>query len=44
MGRVGLWFESAVAVAFFSSPEREVLSRHKLTDRRAARVVAIDWW
>jgi transposase InsO family protein len=43
MGRVGSCFDNAVAEAFFSSLEWEVLSRHQFTDPDQARAVVLDW-
>ena len=43
MGRVGSCFDNAVAEAFFSSLEWEVLSRHEFTDPNQARAVVLDW-
>jgi transposase InsO family protein len=43
MGRVGSCFDNAVAEAFFSSLEWEVLSRHQFTNTRQAQAVVIDW-
>ena len=43
MGRVGSCFDNAVAEAFFSSLEWEVLSRHQFTDPRHAKAVVLDW-
>lgn len=43
MGRVGSCFDNAVAEAFFSSLEWEVLSRQELTDPNRARAVVLDW-
>jgi putative transposase len=43
MGRVGSCFDNAVAEAFFSSLEWEVLSRHQFTDQRQAQAVVLDW-
>jgi putative transposase len=43
MGRVGSCFDNAVAEAFFSSLEWEVLSRHDFTDPSQAREVVLDW-
>ena len=43
MGRVGSCFDNAVAEAFFSSLEWEVLSRHEFTDTNQARAVVLDW-
>ncbi|WP_226363198.1 integrase core domain-containing protein [Pseudonocardia sp. ICBG1142] len=43
MGRVGSCFDNAVAEAFFSSLEWEVLSRHEFTDTGHAREVVTDW-
>ena len=41
MGRVGSCFDNA-AEAFFSSLEREVLSRHDFETTREARAVVLD--
>jgi transposase InsO family protein len=43
MGRVGSCFDNAVAEAFFSSLEWEVLSRHELRDPNHAKTVVLDW-
>jgi transposase InsO family protein len=43
MGRVGSCFDNAVAEAFFSSLEWEVLSRYQLTDLDHARTVVLPW-
>jgi len=43
MGRVGSCFDNAVAEAFFSSLEWEVLSRQQLTDPEHARTVVLAW-
>ena len=43
MGRVGSCFDNAVAEAFFSSMEWEVLSRHSFTDPDQARSVVLPW-
>jgi putative transposase len=43
MGRVGSCFDNAVAEAFFSSLEWEVLSRHDFADTRQAQAVVLDW-
>ncbi|MEX1210409.1 MAG: DDE-type integrase/transposase/recombinase [Candidatus Nanopelagicales bacterium] len=43
MGRVGSCFDNAAAEAFFSTLEREVLSRHEFTDTDQARAVVLDW-
>jgi transposase InsO family protein len=43
MGRVGSCFDNAVAEAFFSSLEWEVLSRHQLTNPDHARKVVLPW-
>lgn len=43
MGRVGSCFDNAVAEAFFSSLEWEVLSRHQLTDTDQAKAVVLPW-
>jgi len=43
MGRVGSCFDNAVAEAFFSSLEWEVLSRHQFTDPNQAKTVVLDW-
>ena len=43
MGRVGSCFDNAVAEAFFSSLEWEVLSRHEFSDPNQARAVVLDW-
>jgi len=43
MGRVGSCFDNAVAEAFFSSLEWEVLSRHEFIDQNQARAVVLDW-
>lgn len=43
MGRVGSCFDNAVAEAFSSSLEWEVLSRNSFSDTIQARAVAIDW-
>ena len=43
MGRVGSCFDNAVAEAFFSSLEWEVLSRHEFSNPNQARAVVLDW-
>ncbi len=43
MGRVGSCFDNAVAEAFFSSLEWEVLSRHQFADPDQARAVVLPW-
>jgi putative transposase len=43
MGRVGSCFDNAVAEAFFSSLEWEVLSRYALRDPGHAKTVVLDW-
>ena len=43
MGRVGSCFDNAVAEAFFSSLEWEVLSRHEFSNPKQARAVVLDW-
>ena len=43
MGRVGSCFDNAVAEAFFSSLEWEVLSRHDFTNTRQAQAIVLDW-
>jgi len=43
MGRVGSCFDNAVAEAFFSSLEWEVLARHELLDPGHAKSVVLDW-
>ena len=43
MGRVGSCFDNAVAEAFFSSLEWEVLSRNEFDTITRARAVVIDW-
>lgn len=43
MGRVGSCFDNAVAEAFFSSLEWEVLSRNRFESPRQAQAVVLDW-
>jgi transposase InsO family protein len=43
MGRVGSCFDNAVAEAFFSSLEWEVLARHELLHPGHAKTVVMDW-
>jgi len=43
MGRVGSCFDNAVAEAFFSSLEWEVLSRHQFTDPSHAKATVLEW-
>ena len=43
MGRVGSCFDNAAAEAFFSSLEREVLSRHDFATIEQAQAVVMDW-
>ena len=43
MGRVGSCFDNAVAEAFFSSLEWEVLSRHTFTDPHHAKTTVLEW-
>lgn len=43
MGRVGSCFDNAATEAFFSSLEREVLSRHRFLDTRQAQAVVLEW-
>nr|WP_281491856.1 integrase core domain-containing protein [Buchananella hordeovulneris] len=43
MGRVGSCFDNAVAEAFFTSVEWEVLSRHDFNDIHQAQVVVLYW-
>jgi len=43
MGRVGSCFDNAVAEAFFSTLENEVLSRHHFTTRHQACKIIVAW-
>jgi putative transposase len=43
MGRVGSCFDNAVAEAFFSNLEWEVLSRHQLSCPDQAKAVVLPW-
>lgn len=43
MGRVGSCFDNAVAEAFFSTLEHEVLSRHHFITRAQGRAVVVSW-
>lgn len=43
MGRVGSCFDNAVAEAFFSTLEHEVLSRHHFATKAQARAVVVAW-
>ena len=43
MGWVGSCFDNAVAEAFFSSLEWEVLSRNRFESPRQAQAVVLDW-